>query len=86
MRMVEEGALEEVRTLLARNLDPSLPAMKSIGVPALSRHLRGEAALDEAVARAITDTRQYAKRQETWFRNRLSRWVHAGAEQVESLL
>jgi tRNA dimethylallyltransferase len=86
MRMAEEGALDEVQALLARNLDPSLPAMKAIGVPALAGHLRGEVSLDEAVSQAVTDTRQYAKRQETWFRNRLSNWIHAGAEQIQSLL
>lgn len=81
-RMLEQGGLEEIRALLARNLPASLPAMKAIGVPPLMAFLRHELSQEEAVARAITDTRQYAKRQETWFRNRLADWVHAPAEAV----
>ncbi len=69
--MMAEGALEEVRTLAARNLDPELPAMKAHGVPWLVRHLRGEMGLEEAVEGAQRDTRQYTKRQATWFRNQL---------------
>jgi tRNA dimethylallyltransferase len=69
--MMAEGALEEVRALAARNLDPELPAMKAHGVPWLVRHLRGETGLDDAVEGAKRDTRQYTKRQATWFRNRL---------------
>lgn len=84
--MMEQGALEEARALLARDLDPSLPAMKAIGMPALAAHLRGAAGYEDAVERAVTDTRQYAKRQETWFRNRLADWSHVSAEQAESLL
>ena len=81
-RMMEEGALDEVRRLLGRKLDPALPAMKAIGVPPLAAHLRGEAGFEAAVERAITDTRQYAKRQETWFRNRLRDWPHLSPEEA----
>ena len=69
--MLEAGALEEVRALAARRLDPLLPAMKAHGVPWLIRHLNGEISLDEAAAGAIMDTRRYAKRQLTWFRNQM---------------
>jgi tRNA dimethylallyltransferase len=69
--MMAAGALEEVRALAARNLDPDLPAMKAHGVPWLIRHLNGEIALDRAVEEAKRDTRQYTKRQATWFRNQL---------------
>lgn len=69
--MIGAGALDEVRTILALGLTPTLPAMKAIGVPELAGVLRGEAAIDEAMARAKAATRQYAKRQETWFRNQL---------------
>jgi tRNA dimethylallyltransferase len=68
------GALEEVRALTARQLDPALPAMRAHGVPWLVRHLAGEIALEEATAGAKMDTRRYAKRQATWFRNQLSDW------------
>jgi tRNA dimethylallyltransferase len=69
--MLAAGAIEEVRALAAHNLDPQLPAMKAHGVPWLIRHLRGEITLDEAAEGAKRDTRQYTKRQATWFRNQL---------------
>ena len=72
--MLQAGALEEVRALAARKLEPSLPAMKAHGVPWLIRHLRGEISLDEATAGAVMDTRRYAKRQLTWFRNQMKDW------------
>ncbi|HWA45506.1 MAG TPA: tRNA (adenosine(37)-N6)-dimethylallyltransferase MiaA [Hypericibacter adhaerens] len=69
--MVETGALEEVRGLLALGLDPALPAMKAIGVAELGGYLAGKTTLDEAVAAGQQATRRYAKRQFTWFRHRL---------------
>ena len=69
--MIAAGAIEEVRALAARNLDPQLPAMKAHGVPWLIRHLGGKISLEEAVEGAKRDTRQYTKRQATWFRNQL---------------
>jgi tRNA dimethylallyltransferase len=69
--MIDAGAIEEVRALMARDLDPSLPAMKAHGVPWLIRQLRGEITLEQAVEGAKRDTRQYTKRQATWFRNQL---------------
>jgi tRNA dimethylallyltransferase len=82
--MMAAGALEEVQALAARNLDPSLPAMKAHGVPWLIRQLRGEIAMAEAVEQSKRDTRRYTKRQATWFRNQLPQfeWVepaHAAA-------
>ena len=67
-RMIEAGALEEVRALLGKKLPPDAPILKAIGVPELSAHLRGELSLEEAVARAQAATRRYAKRQLTWLR------------------
>jgi len=72
--MVEGGAVEEVEALLRRGLDPSLPAMKAIGVREIGAWLRGESSRDEAVSRAVIATRQYAKRQRTWFRGRMQHW------------
>ena len=66
-QMVEQGALKEVETLLARGLNPDLPVMRAIGVAELGAHLKGELTLDEAVASGIQATRRYAKRQYTWF-------------------
>ena len=73
-RMWQGGAIDEVRGLLARGLDPTLPAMKAIGVPEITAMLAGEIDADEAMARAITATHQYAKRQRTWFRGRMADW------------
>ena len=67
--MIKEGALDEVEAFLALDLDPDLPAMKAIGVPHLGRYLTGHVSLEEAVEQAKAATRQYAKRQSTWFRN-----------------
>jgi tRNA dimethylallyltransferase len=72
--MLSDGALEEVRTLAARRLDPLLPAMKAHGVPWLIRHLAGDISFDVAAAEAKKDTRHYAKRQFTWFRHQLADW------------
>lgn len=74
--MVDSGkALEEVQGLMARNYDPSLPVMKSLGVPHLMQYLAGEITLEEAVTLAQTATRQFAKRQMTWFRNQCGDWT-----------
>ena len=67
--MLAHGALEEAERL--RGLDPDLPAMKALGLPALHAYLAGEIALEEAQNRAVLATRRFAKRQQTWFRNRL---------------
>jgi len=66
--MLEGGALSEVEALLERDLDPDLPVMRAIGVPEISALLEGEATREEAAARAAQATRNYAKRQFTWFR------------------
>jgi len=68
-RMMDEGAVEEVRALLARDLPPDLPVMKAIGVREIAAFLRGELSAADAVDRVSIATGQYAKRQATWFRN-----------------
>lgn len=70
-RMIEEGALEEVKRLMALTPDPSRPAAKAIGVRELQDFLAGRTSLDKAVERAKAASRQYAKRQMTWFRHQL---------------
>ena len=72
--MVEQGALDEVRQLLARGLSPELPAMKALGVREFARHLSGELTLETALALAQQETRRYAKRQTTWFKNQTPDW------------
>jgi len=75
--MMAGGALEEVRALAARDLDPNLPAIKAHGVPWLIRHLAGQITMAEAVAQSKRDTRRYTKRQATWFRNQLPQFEWA---------
>ena len=65
--MVDQGAIAEVERLLARNLDPSLPVMRAIGVAEIAAFLRGEADRDAMIAAGQQATRNYAKRQYTWF-------------------
>jgi tRNA dimethylallyltransferase len=67
--MLRDGALQEVRDLMALNLDASLPAMRAHGVPELLAYLRGTISLDEASRRTELVTSQYTKRQATWFRH-----------------
>jgi len=69
LQMIERGVIEEVRALVARKLDPDLPAMKILGVREIAAFLRGEMTKDDAIAKARQATRNYAKRQMTWFRN-----------------
>ncbi|MDE1968840.1 MAG: tRNA (adenosine(37)-N6)-dimethylallyltransferase MiaA [Alphaproteobacteria bacterium] len=70
-RMFASGAIDEVRALYARQLPNSLPAMKAVGVREIGHYLAGECSRDAALAAAQQATRRYAKRQYTWFRNRL---------------
>jgi tRNA dimethylallyltransferase len=67
-------ALGEAEALLRLGLPADLPVMKAIGVAELGAHLRGDITLDEAVAALKTETRRYAKRQMTWFRNQMGDW------------
>jgi tRNA dimethylallyltransferase len=65
--MVEEGAADEVKRLLARRLDADLPVMRGIGVHDLAAYLAGESSLEQAMTAGQQATRRYAKRQYTWF-------------------
>jgi len=68
-QMLDMGAMEEVSVLSELALDPSLPAMKALGVPELLRVMKKELKPEEAIAKAKQTTRNLAKRQMTWFRN-----------------
>ena len=68
-QMMAGGAIEEVAQLLTRNLNPDLPVMRAIGVPDIAAYLRGDSELDSCIASVSLATRQYAKRQYTWFTN-----------------
>lgn len=70
-KMIRQGALKEIEYLASLNLNGELPAMKALGVPELMKYVKGDCSLDEAIAEAKLHTRQYAKRQRTWFNNKL---------------
>ncbi|WP_020400059.1 tRNA (adenosine(37)-N6)-dimethylallyltransferase MiaA [Kordiimonas gwangyangensis] len=82
--MMQQGALEEVQALMARELDPSLPLMRSLGVPQLIAYLRGGLPYDDAMEDAKMQTRRFAKRQLTWFRNQFGDWKRLPAQLSES--
>lgn len=91
--MLAGGALEEARAFARRKLDPSLPAMKAHGAPALMAHLRGEISLDAAAEIGKRDTRRYAKRQFTWMAGQMANWprlverdIHARIDRIMALL
>jgi tRNA dimethylallyltransferase len=87
VRMLEEGALAEVKALLALQPDPSLPAMKAVGVRELGEHLAGRASRQEALQALQRATRQYAKRQITWFRRQMPEariWHEQFSESLEA--
>jgi tRNA dimethylallyltransferase len=69
--MLASGAVEEVQALLALDLSPAMPVMKAIGVPQIAALLAGQMSAAEVAERGAAATRQYAKRQMTWFRNQL---------------
>lgn len=72
--MVEQGAVEEVKALIARGLNPALPAMKAVGVREFGAYLAGDLSMSAAVSATQQATRNYAKRQLTWFRNQTPDW------------
>lgn len=70
-QMLKEGAIEEVKMFLQKGYDPNLPIMKALGVVELAKYIQGEWSRDVAREKAIIATRQYIKRQLTWFRHQL---------------
>ena len=82
--MLDNGAVEEVKALLARQLDPTLPVMRAIGVPQIAGWIGGQLSIEEATAAGQLATRQYAKRQYTWLRNQLpEEWPRLEPDNVE---
>lgn len=84
--MLANGALDEVKALGARRLDPALPAMRAHGVPGLLAFLNGALSEQDAVAKGKLDTRHYAKRQFTWFRHQMPEFEWIAPERASELL
>ena len=84
LAMPETGVVEEVRAL--KELDPSLPAAKALGVEQFVRHAVGVIGYSEALAETDLLTRQYAKRQQTWFRNRMTKWTWLESDDGSNLI
>ncbi len=78
--MLEAGALDEVKRLAQRHLPASRTALKAHGAPALTRYLAGQIGLDDAIAEGQGDTKRYAKRQLTFFRNQMSDWLRSSPQ------
>lgn len=72
--MVADGALDECETVMQRGWEPSLPSSRALGARELIAYLRDECTLDEAKESATIATRQFAKRQRSWFRNKMKDW------------
>ena len=83
--MLMGGAIDEVSRLMARQLDPSLPLMKALGVAPLAAFLRGDIPKDDATCIAKRDSRRYAKRQITWIRNNFNAQITVEKKYSESL-
>jgi tRNA dimethylallyltransferase len=82
--MLDSGAIDEVEALLARELDPALPVMRAIGVPEIAAFLNDEITRDEMIERGAQSTRNYAKRQYTWFRRQTpDDWQRAESQNVD---
>jgi tRNA dimethylallyltransferase len=80
--MFARGLVEETRTLLQCGLEQNKTAMQAIGYRQVVEHLRGERSLGETVELVKSKTRQFAKRQMTWFRRQLSvNWIDLRSEQ-----
>ncbi len=85
--MIAYGALDEAAAMMERAIPEGTPSLKALGAPALMAHLRGEVTLEEATETGKAETRRYAKRQRTWFRNQMADWtrIPAGADAMEAL-
>lgn len=72
--MIDSGALDEIAAMRDR-YDPALPSCRAIGVPELMSYIQGDTTLDQARMQATIATRQFAKRQKTWFRSKMRQWT-----------
>lgn len=83
--MLEAGAIEEAKAVLALDLPPTRPAMKALGLAELGEHLSGRTTLEAASEAAITRTRRYAKRQMTWIRGQMTSWRRFEAQELTEI-
>ncbi|WP_336080364.1 tRNA (adenosine(37)-N6)-dimethylallyltransferase MiaA [Thalassospira sp. CH_XMU1448-2] len=83
--MIEQGAIDEVRDLIALGLPESAPVMKAVGVRELGAYLAGKIDLATAKEKSQRETRRYAKRQLTWFRHQMTDKEIIDAQYSESL-
>lgn len=84
--MLMQGAMAEARALVARDLDPELPAMKAHGMPWIAAFVRGEISAEEAAENAKRDTRRYAKRQFTWIGRQFPFWPRIPSPEIADRL
>ncbi len=83
--MLAAGAIEEAQAMADARLEPTLPAMRAIGLRPLLAHVRGEVGLATATEQAQAETRQYVKRQETWARRNYNTWRTVHATETERI-
>lgn len=86
VQMIGQGALDEARAFADRRFDPDVPASKALGLRALIEAVEGRSTLDTAVATGQIQSRHYAKRQLTWFRNRFIAWNHIITQDLERMM
>jgi tRNA dimethylallyltransferase len=84
-QMMTQGAVAEVAALAQLRLEPSLPAMRALGVAALMQLLAGELTKEAAMESASAETRQYAKRQLTWLRSNMRSWRSLDTQEMKSI-
>ena len=83
--MIKSGAIDEVRFVVDQKLPEDNTASKAIGLRPLQAYVRGELELADAIKKCKIETHQYAKRQETWFRNQMKDWIQLNSEEVSVL-
>ena len=82
-QMIDNGAIDEVSKLLDLQLPSTLPSMRALGVRPLADFLAKKCSIEEAVEKAKTETRQYAKRQSTWLKSNMISWKHVNLKDMQ---
>ncbi|MEE9454993.1 MAG: tRNA (adenosine(37)-N6)-dimethylallyltransferase MiaA [Paracoccaceae bacterium] len=79
-QMISDGAIAECQAVLEKGWDPALPSSRALGAAEIIAYLQGENSLEQAKEKASIATRQFAKRQRTWFRSKMKLWQHVDIE------